>query len=175
MIVIHPNDKTTEFLSVIYDKNNVKLLTEQDSNSKVRREIMSSDDIIMLGHGCNYGLLSRSSYKCFNRLIVNSSHVNFLRNKKCIGIWCNANNFAEKYNLKGLFSGMIISEIEEAYYCNVETSKEELEIENKLFAERLSYCLKHFPLKDVPKEMKNLLTKETPLTSFNYNNLFYYE
>lgn len=178
MIVIHPKDNTTRFLKSLYEnKSEVRdIFTEKDSNSSIRNAMMGSKKIMMLGHGCESGLLSRKiEGGYFDRLIVNSKNVEFLRNKECIGIWCNANLFAEKYNLKGLFSGMIISELEEAICFSIETSEEEILEENKRFADNLSYCINNFELKDVPSKMIELNVNKTPLTLFNYNNIFYYE
>ena len=42
-----------------------------------------------------------------------------LSSKECIFIWCNADQFVTKHNLKGLYSGMFISEVSEAYYCGL--------------------------------------------------------
>ena len=38
-----------------------------------------------------------------------------LRRHPVIGIWCHANLFAERFRLHDLFSGMVISEMEEAH------------------------------------------------------------
>ena len=61
--------------------------------------------------------------------MVNSSHVQFLRDKTCIGIWCKADQFAKDYKLHGLFSGMIISEMYEAIKEHITTTQEEIDRE----------------------------------------------
>jgi hypothetical protein len=65
---------------------------------------------------------------CFHR----SNYVYLLRDKIGVYIWCNANVFAEKYGLKGFYTGMIISEYEEALYECVNTTYHEIE-ENVIF------------------------------------------
>ena len=60
-------------------------------------------------------------------------HVQFLRDKACIGIWCYANKFAEKYRIHGLFSGMIISGLQEAIDLGVPATKEEIDMEIEKF------------------------------------------
>jgi len=37
-----------------------------------------------------------------------------LEGKECVFIWCNADNFVRTHVLKGLYSGMFISEVSEA-------------------------------------------------------------
>lgn len=181
MIVIHPNDKTTRFLKTVYAfESYVDLYTEKDSNSEIRRALnhraYPGEYIMMLGHGCEYGLFApESENKPFGRLIINGSHVEFLRKNICIGIWCNANLFAEKYSLHGVFSGMIISEMEEACMYGIKTTPEELESENDRLAGLLKDAVQNCKtLKDIPEYIKSHAPMETPLQRFNYNNIYYY-
>ena len=110
----------------------------------------------------------------YRRLLVDSGHVQFLRGKPCIGIWCYANGFAKQYKLRGLFSGMIISELHEAEENNIPTSKEEVDVEMEKFVLRLRYCIETEELQDVPARMLELDDAHSPLTEFNYKNLFFY-
>ena len=96
--------------------------------------------IMMLGHGNKYGLFSKpNKIGKQERFLITDRHVQFLRGKTCIGIWCYANMFAEKYKLHGLFSGMIISELQEAIDLEVAATKEEIDREMEKFANRLKY------------------------------------
>ena len=122
MIVIHPKDKTTSFLRAIYaGKKNVTLIDETWNNRNIREAIGSApkgEEIMMLGHGYDGGLLAPFGDNQFARAIVDSRLAYLLREHTCIGIWCHANEFAKKYELKGLFSGMVISDLNEALeYC----------------------------------------------------------
>ena len=83
--------------------------------------------------------------------------------------------FAEKYNLKGLFTGMIISEMDEAYWYGINTTNEELEEENQKFAERLRYCIRNYKLNEIPIKMLEMDDKKSQLTTFNYQNIYWYE
>lgn len=58
MTVIHANDTTTSFLSLLYEQREDVLahMTEKDTNAAVRRAIRGDDTIMMLGHGNEYGL-----------------------------------------------------------------------------------------------------------------------
>ena len=70
---------------------------------------------------------------------------------------------------------MIISELEEALLFEIPTTLEELHRENEKFAQRLKFCFEKYNLKEVPARMKELDDVKSPLTTFNYNNLFYFE
>ena len=114
MTIIHANDPTTEVLSLLYNSKeyNYMRIDETSTNADVQNIIRADDLVIMLGHGNQYGLFSKPNKNGkYDRFLITDRHVQFLRNKTCIGIWCHADQFAEKYGLHGLFSGMIISEL----------------------------------------------------------------
>lgn len=181
MIVIHPYDPTTTFLKPLYEnKAGVELYTQKDSNSTIRRalnrRVYDGETVMMLGHGWGQGLLADSSpaYK-YDRLIINSSHVEFLRKVNCIGIWCNADVFAEKYKLKGIFTGMIISESQEAAMFKIPATEKELIVENARLTELFIKTLQECPqLSDIPAWFRTHAPMHTPLQRFNYNNIHYF-
>lgn len=177
MIIIHANDPSTQFLSLLYEtRDDVSCrITESNTNSEVVRALRESGTIMMLGHGNPYGLFSKPNKKGqYERFLVSGRHVEFLRSKTCIGIWCYANQFAERYGLHGLFSGMIISELQEAVDLNNSAVKEEIDLENEKFALRLKECIENYGLEEIPERMKCLDDVQSELTKFNYDNLFYY-
>ena len=178
MIVIHANDPTTKVLSLLYeDRKDCYLhIDESCTNSQIIHAVKEADSVMMLGHGNPFGLCATPDRKGqYKRHLINEKHVDFLRGKICIGIWCYANEFAEHYRLHGLFSGMIISEVQEAVDHQIEASKEEIDYEMELFTQRLKYCIEHYELKDVPTKMLELDNRQSQLTQFNYSRLFYYE
>jgi hypothetical protein len=177
MVVIHANDPTTRILSQLYKSRNdvTKYISESNTNAEVKNAVRFDTPILMLGHGNQHGLFSKPNKKgVYERFLITDRHVQFLRDKVCIGIWCYANEFAEHYRLKGLFSGMIISEVKEAVNNQIEASKEEIDSEMELFTQRLKYCIEHYELKDVPAKMLELDNIQSQLTQFNYSRLFYY-
>ena len=109
-LVVHPIDKTTDTLSEIYKNKDWKIIRSIPSKSELKRLIKSHDRIIMMGHGCSNGLLSSNK----KNLIIDSSMVQFLRDKQCVGIWCYADQFFRRYKIPYACTGMIISEYEEA-------------------------------------------------------------
>lgn len=170
-LVIHPIDSTTDFLNAIYKNiENLTIIRENISKSKINDLIKANDRIIILGHGTDYGLLSSN----FEKYVIDCRNIQFLKDKEVIGIWCNANIFAEKYDLKGLFSGMVISELSEAKDYNIHTNEYELLFENDNFAKNLSYCIQNYILKDIPKIFKTFNNTKTELCNFNYNSIFYF-
>lgn len=175
-LIIHPEDNTTSFLSIIYNgMSDVDLITDNHTpNSVIKEAIKCHDRIVLLGHGTEYGLFSGQNPKThsFDRIIVDCKHVQLLRNKEIIAIWCNANIFGEKYGLNGLFSGMVISELEESFECGVQTTQEELNSENVKFAENLRFCLDNYDLASIPSEFSKLNVQQTQLTNFNYNSIY---
>lgn len=180
MLVIHPTDRTTAFLSTIYNGNdNYILLTQDNSPEEVRRAIHhlpKSEPLLLLGHGSGDGLFSRQvDTGAFDRIIVGHKHAFYLRGRSnIVGIWCNADQFARKEGLHGLFTGMIISEMSEALEYGITVTEEELLRENEVFAQRIAALYNGgTPLWKVPDELKTLVDRWTPLTEFNYNNIFY--
>lgn len=165
-LVIHPKDTTTDFLSDIYKDKDWTVITEKISKSQLKIEIIHHDRIIMLGHGSEDGLFDLKNY----RFVISSELVYLLRPKICVGIWCNADKFFEKYKLNGFYTGMIISEIEEAYLYSVRGSLDIIEQSNKLFA----YAVKEsIDLTNIVDNVKQIYVGDNDVISFNKNNLYF--
>ena len=137
-----------------------------------------SERILLLGHGSDRGLFSRKndSEAVFDRFVINHSHAYYFRKHggNIVALWCHADLFARKQGLHGLFSGMIVSEMNEALAYGIETTQEELDCENIKLAKRLRFLLdEDIPLMDVPVRMLELDDVHSSLTNFNYKNFFY--
>jgi hypothetical protein len=179
-LVIHPNDPSTGFLDVLYKgrPGDFVILTEKDSNSKVDDMLRSKefDCVMMLGHGTENGLLAPNGKNMYGRLIISARNVQALReHKKLIGIWCNANIFAEKYSLSGLFSGMVISELSEAADWNVPADEDSLIEHRRLWAIHLAAAIDKHPdnLEDICDDMlSHLNEKSSLLEKFNYESVY---
>lgn len=150
-LVIHPDDPSTDFLIFIYDNIDCDVLYEDVTEHDVTRWIPEYDRIIMLGHGCPDGLFGDYG------LVVNESHVELLRDKELVCIWCNADQFMDEYKLNGFYSGMFISEVGEAQMYDIKVSQEGVTNSNNMFAtllgknldnpERLSIMKEHYKLR----------------------------
>jgi hypothetical protein len=162
-LVIHPKDKTTDFLSVVYeDIKDCEVLRSNPQCVGIRKAIKKADRIIMLGHGTEYGLLG------FGRYIINSDLVQLLKDKECVFIWCNANEFTSKYKLSGFATGMIISELQEAIDFCIKTSHDEVEQSNKTFAYAVKLALNNLNKESIILENYK---GESSLYQFNIENI----
>ena len=179
MIVIHPKDKTTSFLKAIYaGKKDVTLIDETWNNRNIREAIGSApkeEIIMMLGHGYSGGLLAPYGDNQFARTIVDSRLVYLLKEHTCIGIWCYANEFAKKYGLKGLFSGMVVSDANEALDNCLDYDGENIEMLNNQYASDLEYCMRRYSLDLVPLMMQEIQDYHSDIKDFNYKSLYFYD
>lgn len=179
MIVIHPKDKTTSFLRQIYSwEKEATVIDETWNNRNIRERIGSAPKeelVVMLGHGCDKGLFAPYGENQFARTIVDSRLVYLLREHPCMGIWCYANEFAENYELKGLFSGMVVSDANEANDLCLDFDGEDIDQLNKQYAFDMEYCFRHYPLHMIPKIMLEVQDYNSPIKDFNYKSLYYYE
>lgn len=180
MLVIHPNDITTKVLEGLYlNDEGGRVLKEESSNSDIRsalHRLPKWERLMLLGHGSHAGLFSREKDEAeFNRIIVGHPHSFYLRGRSnIVAIWCNADLFARKEGLHGLFSGMIISEMKEAEEYKISTSEEELEREIPLFVGRLRKLLDDgMPLWEIPDAMMDSGFERSELNEFNYSRLYY--
>ena len=91
-----------------------------------------------------------------------------------IGIWCHADKFAKSEGLHGLFSGMIISEEQEAEEYGITATKQEILKSNTIMFEHLRWLLdKEVLLCEIPQRIKNMDDEKTSLSVFNYHNFHY--
>ena len=181
MLVIHPKDKTTAMLSALYDGLEAQVVTNCRSTKEIGHllhHVSTQERIMLLGHGSDKGLFFREddSKNEFDKIIVGHPHAYHLRKHggNIVAVWCNADQFARAEGLHGLFTGMIVSELNEALLYQVETTQEELDRENVKLARRLRTLLNEgIPLSEIPKRMSAMDDVHSPLTTFNYKNFYY--
>lgn len=128
-LIIHPKDRTTSFLDIIYkDISDKTVITGGVSKDELKALVDSHDRIMMMGHGSPHGLFGVGQFNdTRGGYIIDESFVWLLENKpECVFIWCNADQFVRRYELKGFYSGMFISEVEEADYCGIPGTDQEL-------------------------------------------------
>jgi hypothetical protein len=171
-LVIHPADRTTDFLSEIYkdwDKDSYTLLRTSSDKKNLKNKIRNHDRVVMMGHGDGYGLFGFSSY------FIHDHYADLLNEKQGnVFIWCNANQFMQRNDLKGFATGMIISEWDEAEYCmNIHTyTSQNITDSNTLFSESLKQTI-NLPVDDMIVEMKRLYDAESNIIiDYNKQNLF---
>ena len=165
-LVIHPIDRTTDSLSEIYKNKDWRIIRALPSKSELKRLIKSHDRIIMMGHGCSNGLLSADK----KRLIIDSSMVQFLRDKQCIGIWCYADQFFRRYNIPYACTGMIISEYDEAIDNCISCCLKDIDDSNEKFAKSIAENIDNENFIDLVIESYKI--DLNPIVDFNSKNLF---
>jgi hypothetical protein len=134
-LIIHPDDRSTDFLRPIYrDLKHKTVITGPITRDGLHALIKAHDRIIGLGHGSPSGLFSMSSGG-FGSYILGAGEVEVLRGKELVGVWCHCNQFMERHQLNGLYSGMFISEVSEArYYGLNEVTQADVNESNDAFA-----------------------------------------
>lgn len=140
-LVIHPDDHSTTFLKYIYqDLPNTTVVTGGKTQDEIIDMIKNHDRIIMLGHGTPQGLMSIGQFPG-RGYVINSEIAPYLADTENIFVWCYASDFVSRYNLEGFSSGMFISEVSEADYLNVTTTRSDVDMSNMLFAYTLGKAL----------------------------------
>jgi hypothetical protein len=138
-LVIHPSDRSTDFLKPIYEGIEDKTIVVGGySKDEVNELIKTHDRVIMLGHGCPIGLFSCGKFSKCSGLIIDEDSIELLKEKNDnIYIWCNSDEFVNKYELKGFYSGMFVSEVGESIYCGVPSKQEVVNESNDEFSRLL--------------------------------------
>jgi hypothetical protein len=135
-LIIHPKDSSTDFLQGVYDSIRDYTLITSGEKAEVIRQIKNHDRIMMMGHGTPWGLLSVDQFDC--GYIIDDATASLLEGKECVFIWCNADKYVSRHSLKGLFSGMFISEVGEALMMGLPlVPQKTVDESNHLFAKVL--------------------------------------
>lgn len=173
ILVIHPNDPTTDDLCLVYqDIPNITVVRGGVHKDYVHELIQEHDRIIMMGHGDTGGLFSAGEFIGTGR-IIDEDTVPLLRNKECIYIWydmfpslyqllnrvinrCFASVFVVEHELSGFFTGMFISETVEAemFLGHSFVSSEDITASNRKFAELIRSKME-VPLLDLVMHVKS--------------------
>lgn len=175
-LVVHPEDKTTEFLTTIYANLSNKTVIRGDVSKSVLQEMIEEHDrIIMLGHGSPFGLMSRGQFSNAGLYIIDESLVIPLKNKlNSIFIWCYADQFVRRHGLSGLCTGMFISELGEADYWRFDGIQQDLiDQSNEQFSSIVSQYLNE-PLSLLYNKLLNeykLLADTNPIARFNLERM----
>jgi hypothetical protein len=181
-LVIHPQDKSTDFLRPIYaGLDNVTLVTRGWTMNQVREAIQTHDQVMMMGHGSPNGLFAVGQFPVdypHSSHIIGASMIEALSQKdNNIFIWCNADQFVNKHGLKGFYSGMFVSEVGEAFYCGVKTfDQTSVDESNDTFARQLGECLRATrapeEIFDQIRDQYGLLAEVNAIAEYNHQRLY---
>ena len=178
-LVIHPKDKTTDFLKPIYENiPNATVLTE-GLKSDVIKLIKEHDRIMMMGHGSPWGLFGVGRFRedsHYPSYIIDNETVHALIPKKQnVFIWCNADKFVNRHALKGFYSGMFISEVSEATFCGLpNTLQSVVDESNNQFAAIVGKVIDK-PLYEAYKDIRQqykVLAENNSVAQYNYERLY---
>jgi hypothetical protein len=175
-LIIHPDDRSTDFLCPIYEGvTNPTIVRSGLSKREVNQLIKEHDRIYMLGHGAPQGLMNVGRFTDTYGFIIDHNTAELLKDKECIAIWCNADQYMKRYELKGLYSGMFISEVGEAAYCDLpDIPQSVVDESNKYFATWLGEQANQ-PLNEMYDQLAtnyDTLAEWNPVAFYNVNRLY---
>ena len=176
-LVIHPEDPSTFFLDIVYENiEDLTLITGGVTKQEIKDLIKKHDRVMMMGHGSPGGLFSVGQFENSNGYIIDSSMVELLKEKdNSVFIWCNADQFVERYDLKGFYTGMFISEVGEAYYCGLpDTIQPEVDESNYSFVEIMGECINLDTklIHQVVTTRYGMLVEHNPVAKYNHERLY---
>jgi hypothetical protein len=183
-LIIHPKDKSTDFLKIIYKNiKDKKVIIGGISKQELQEIIPSYDRIMMMGHGSSNGLFSVGQFKYNIEVypfdlgyIINRSMVDVLKdNPNNVYIWCNADKFVLRNNLQGFSSGMFVSEVTEGIYCGIKDVTQELVTKsNMYFCEYMGKYINedNNTLHKIIKQKYGELAETNPVASYNNERLY---
>lgn len=136
-LVVHPKDKSTDFLKPIYERLKDKKIISEDYSQLEAEFQKDYDMVLLLGHGWQGGLFDRA----LDRTVVDSGFASLLQGKYVVGIWCHADAYFGLFRVKGFATGMFISDSKEAEEYSVEATPTQLDESNTLFARLVGEAL----------------------------------
>ena len=174
ILVIYVNSaEDTEDLKLAYEGLDVTLLYNP-THQQVTRElrVTSADTVILLGHGSPGGLFTHD----WKGNSVDWHHVPYLKDKKCIGVWCYASEFAIKHDLKGFFTSMFISNKWEAAAHGFSAENEDIYEQTRFFLKTLNTLIKNgTPMEEWLDVFDKSADMTIPYVKFNYEALGYFD
>lgn len=176
-LIIHPKDRSTTFLETIYkDIPNQTLITGGVSKKELINLIQDHDRVMMMGHGTPQGLLSMYQFDPYVPYIIDYKVVPYLMEKKNnVFIWCNADKFVNFFKLQGFYSGMFISEVDEAKYCGLPgTTQDIVDESNYGFCEMISKYIdedKNIIHENIKRDY-GVLAETNPVALYNNKRLY---
>ena len=181
-LVIHPDDRSTDFLKPIYNKlNDVTLVTGNWTRKEIIEGIQMHDQVMMMGHGSPGGLFAMGQFwhqDAFSAYIIGADMVEALSQKdNSIFIWCNADQFVNRHMLKGFYTGMFISETGEAAYCGLPGTPQYIVDESNhgfvnILSEKLQGTRDTSLLFEQTSGTYSIIADINPVAKYNYNRLF---
>jgi len=184
-LVIHPDDRTTDFLDPSYADLSATVVTNSKEMFNLRENMRQHDRIIMMGHGSPAGLMMPSitlngvdlvddELKKYSLHSLGSTFVDILKTKPIVAVWCNADKFVVPHDLHGFYTGMVISELCEANYCQVNgCDPKQVEESNTLFTKALTEAIKIQSPESVNVFKQIYNNPNNPIMVYNRQRIYY--
>jgi hypothetical protein len=154
--------------------DDVTLVQGGISASGLKRMIELHDQVMMMGHGSSWGLLSVGQFE--NPLAIDGSFSEVLAEKdNSVFIWCNADKYVKHHGLGGFYTGMFISDTWEAWMMGVDdATSSDVKESNTAFAETVGSQLHHGPkrMHFTVTRKYGRLAKRNPVARYNHKRLF---
>jgi predicted RNA-binding protein len=176
-LIIHPKDESTDVLKYIYSsENNYTVINGQISKIDLYKLIQSHFRTIFIGHGTSRGLSNINMFKYKGEYIIDYKFKNVLeRSNQNIYLWCYADRFVKNNALKGIFTGMFISDLQEAKRYNIANVKKiDIDASNIFFSQTLANCINKNNKMIYNKLILEyaLFAKDNKIAKFNVQNIF---
>jgi len=176
VLVIHPQDSSTNFLRGVYKNlDNINLITGGVSRLMLREMIKTHDQVMMMGHGSDRGLMGMGQFPGSHFWVIDDTFKDILSEKKnSVFIWCNADGYVDYNQLRGFYTGMFISEIAEARMMQVQADQHQVDKSNHFFCESVSRMASksHWSMWAAAKRFYGELAKINPVAQYNHQRLY---
>jgi hypothetical protein len=184
VLVIHPDDRSTDFLKPSYAGLDATVLTQRDEFYNLAETMKRHNRIIMMGHGSPNGLFmpqiegveedENGELFEYSDYSINDTYADILREKRTVCVWCNADKYVVPNDLHGFYTGMVISELCEADYCDVKgCNPKQLEQSSSKFTMGLKEAIKVDGPEslNIFKEIYN--NPKNPIMGYNRKRLYF--
>lgn len=174
-LIIHPNDKSTEFLKGMYRDDDTIVRDGAFSVKEIEGLINAHEQTIMMGHGFELGLFSVGQFGGTetNFTVIDSRLRPALEKAKASYIWCYAANFTKTFKLPGFATGMFISDTGEAAYMGVKATAADVEESNRLFVDIIANKKDPRQMYEAAMDLYGELALVNPVAKYNHQRLRY--
>ena len=186
-LIIHPDDRSTDFHKPSYAGMNATVLTSRRDMFNLRETMRNHNRIIMMGHGSPSGLMLSMIGGCqgvdldedgdlikYSSNSVGYDFLDILETKPIVAVWCNADKFVVPNDLHGFYTGMAISELSEANYCGVHgCNQQQLDESDDLFAQALKAAIPVQSPDSVNIFKRIYDDRENPIMKYNRQRIYY--
>lgn len=177
ILVIHPQDKSTDFLKTIYENlENVTLVRGGYTPYAINQMIKSHDQVMMMGHGSPHGLFTMGQFPGSLGYVINDDHAELLAEKdNSVFVWCNADQYVKYNELKGFYTGMFISDVTEARIMGMPFAQQgQVDESNDWFVNSMSRAANDDTddLHSYVKHDYGELVHRNPVAKYNHERLY---